>query len=85
MSFWGSVCKISRVFGGFGLCSGGLGMLCNKMDMFLVVWGNVGVVLGGGWGLKSSRVDLLNPLWGKQARWVSYMVGLCRRGILGIK
>ena len=34
-------------FGTFGLHRGGFGM-CENMDVFLVVWGNVGEFWGGG-------------------------------------
>ena len=46
--------------GVFGLRRGGLGMLCDKMHMFLMVLGNVGV----GFGMLHDKMDVFLVVWG---------------------
>ena len=41
--FWERACQSRHVLVGFGLRRGVLGMSRDKIDVFLVVWGNVGV------------------------------------------
>ena len=48
--FWEITCKSSSVLVRSGLHKGDFGTPGDKKAMFWVILGNVGVVLGGGWG-----------------------------------